>query len=133
MDFCESIGARPVVLFFIGPDIDDLAHVEAMQSAGTFLPANAAIVLNESLVRPGQTAANAFEPILKRPEFAAIMDRGTKWVTMPRLACMQDLAATRTGFFQADHAALGPVRHFMVADWRKKMEASLAPIAEWLP
>ncbi|MBV8525537.1 MAG: hypothetical protein JOY71_26010 [Acetobacteraceae bacterium] len=133
VDFCEAVGARPVILFFIGPDIDDLAHVEAMQSAGAFLPASSAIVLNESLVRSGQTAANAFEPILRRPEFAQIMERGTKWVTMPRLACMPDLDANRTGFFQANQAALGPVRHFMVTDWQKKMEASFAPIGEWLP
>ena len=132
VEFCQAVGVRAVALHFIGPDLDDLAHVDAMESSRAFAPERTAIVLNEGLVRAGQTPSRAFEPIMEREEFRAVMKRGAEWVIMPRLGCMPDLDQRRLGFYgQTD--GLGPARSFMVQEWRRKMEAGFSSIGDWLP
>jgi hypothetical protein len=131
VEFCQAVGARPVALHLVGPHLQDLAHIEAMEDSGVFQPENTAVVLNEGLVPPGHTVARAFESLMEQPGLQALVERGARVVRMPRLGCMKDIEEQKAGFF--DIPNIGPAKGFMLKDWRKNMEKSFSSIAEWLP
>jgi len=131
VEFCESVGIRPVALYFLGPHLDDLKHVKAIEESGAFCPKDTVLVLNGGLVSDAQSEALAFEPIVSRPEFGAILERGV-YATMPRLACLSDLPAG-VGFYDVKRETVGPVRHHMLGQWRRKMEEGFTSALAFLP
>jgi hypothetical protein len=142
VEFCEAVGFDPLALLVSGPEVDDFEHVLTIWRAGYFRPRRAILVLNEFLVRRGQTPAGAFDPILARPELRDMLAEGVRVVLMPPLPCMAQLRAS--GFSLAD-AMLGqsgpdgrpfdPVRQFMVRKWWNTLEEALTGrgAEEWVP
>lgn len=140
VEFCRDIGAEPLALVCLGPDLDDLAHAVAMEDAAGFAPERTVLVLNEGLVPVGRQPDRAFAPLVARPEFRALLDRGAQVVAMPRLPCMADVDARRLDFFAAAEGAkgvggvpLGPVQRSQTKAWIRRMEEAFAPVSSWLP
>lgn len=137
--FCSSVGITPLSLIVLGPDEADLQHVTAIETSRSFLVPQTVLVLNEALVSPGKSAANAFGPMMELKAFRAIVDGGAKPVIMPRLGCMSDVAGwsrfteAAAGLPGHGGTSLGPVRRQMVTTWLRNMEQAFAPVVGWLP
>ncbi len=142
VDFCEEAGVTCLPLYFCGPEKDDFDHIAALHKAGHFRGPRSILFLNESLMRAGQTAAEAFEPIFRRPELEGMTREGVKIVYIPRLSCLTSMRATGLSFYDAasnkpdkNGQPMPPMRQFMVKTWLRRMEEAFVEdgVAEWLP
>lgn len=139
--YCEAVGAEPLAIFTIGPDLADFEHVLTIVRAGYFKTEHAILVQNHSLVRAGKNAAGAFEEIENHSDYKELA-RSSATIAMPRLGCMNELRAAGLSFFEAasDTPVPGkkpfdPARRFMVRDWLNRIERQfeMRNILEWLP
>ncbi len=142
MGFCEEAGVTCLPLYFCGPEKDDFDHIVALHEAGHFRGPRSILFFNESLMRAGQTAVEAFGPILRRPEMADMTRQGVKIVHIPRLSCLTSMRATGLSFHDAasnkpdrNGQPMPPMRQFMVKTWMRRMEEAFVEdgVAEWLP
>jgi hypothetical protein len=133
VEFLGGYGIEPIAVHLIGPDIDDLAYLQDVESDGLFAPKRTLLVVNAGVVPNGRAADTAFAPVMEHPIFRSAVARGAESIVMPRLPCMADLEAGRVSFADAEagSAKLGPTRQFMVTKWRRDMAAALAPVAGW--
>ena len=137
VQFCERRGIAPVALFFMGPDDEDFRHVESIWSNGTFKPKRVALILNEGVLRDGQTVAGAFEKTMAQPGLQRMVAEGAKPFLMQRLAAMNVVKTSGRGFYAASSgdAALDPVEEFMTESWLTDLEGKRerAGVANWMP
>lgn len=142
VDFCARRGIEPVALYFLGPEAEDLRHVLAIWEAGYFRPQRTLLVMNEGVIRDGRTVAGAFERTLADPGLAEMVKAGAKPIVMTRLACMDLVRQSGTGFYAAaggdagpDGTPLDPVEAFMLEDWLADLEGkrTKAGASAWLP
>lgn len=140
--FCRKRGWTPLAAYTTGPDWDDFLHVVKLHRAGFFAPDPSLLLLNEALVRAGQSPAIAFKAIHDSPEMKELVAAGMKVMLFPRLPCME--AVREAGLTYADAAAgkpgqngkpLDPARAFMVEEWLERIEAGFEKlgVAELLP
>ncbi|MGI4796763.1 MAG: zeta toxin family protein [Janthinobacterium lividum] len=144
----EAQGVTPVGLHLIGPEIESLSVLAAMEdpawsgSPGTalFAPGRTVLVLNEALVPNGQDPHEVFEPIRRHSVFKAALRRGAVAVAMPALLPALDVNRRHLSFAGAvagqTAAGLSPLGIFdrqRVAMWLVAMEKAFAPVGEWLP
>jgi len=100
MDFCQDFGIDPTVAVCLGPDMEDFRHAIQLLLSGEFRCDNRTIiVLNEGVIRHGQTTSGAFDPILGHPDFEAIVRDRARPVFMRRLTCMATLRDRGLGFY----------------------------------
>lgn len=99
MDFCRDFGIEPIVAVFLGPDMEDFRHAIQLLRSGEFRCDRTIIVLNEGVIRHGQTTSGAFDAILGHPDFEAIVKDGARPVFMRRLTCMATLRERGLGFY----------------------------------
>jgi len=93
-------------------------------------------------MRAGQTAAEAFATLFRRPELKEMAASGTKIIYIPRLPCLAAMREEGLGFYDAATNKPGrggmpmpPTRQFMVKTWLKRLEQDFSEtgVAEWLP
>lgn len=130
----QEQGAAIAMLYFTGPQVDDLSPIAAMEDRG-FQPAATAIVMNEASVDPGLTREQAFARVQRHSVYRAAIERGVVPVWLPRLLVVDAIEAKRAHFLAArDGAAgLGPFDRSRVRSWLATMEAQFAGIRSWLP
>ena len=142
VDFCNEAGVTCLPLYFCGPEKDDFDHIVSLHQAGHFRGPQSVLFLNESLIRAGQTAAEAFEWFFKRPELERMTKEGVKILYIPRLPCLGSMRETGLSFYDAasnkpgrDGQPLPPMRQFMVRKWLKQLEHDFVEtgVAELLP
>ena len=68
------------------------------------------LVLNEGVIRHGQTTAGAFDPIIGHPDFAAIVKDGVRPVFMRRLTCLSVLRERGIGPYDVLERKPEPLR-----------------------
>ena len=97
-------------------------------------------VLNEGVIRQGQTTEGAFNTIIKHPDFAAALEAGAQYILLRRLSCMHVLRERGIGFYVAaagrpdrSGAKVPPTVQHMTKVWLGAFERSSEDIAEWLP
>ena len=136
VDMLLEAGIEPVALHMLGPDLDDLAYLRDIEDSTAFCPPHTALVLNEGLIRDSRPREVAFTAVRDSPAYRAAVKRGCVEIWFPRLGCMAAVNGTpRLSFGRAAEAGsgLGLTNRQRVWVWRRQAEASLAPIAAWLP
>lgn len=137
--FCAEfqIGLTNVVM--LGPDLEDFNHamerVHSQASVDRVL-----MVLNEGVIRQGQTAEGAFDGVLKHPDFQATLHAGAQYILLRRLSCMHVLRERGIGFYDAAFgrpdrtgAKVPPTVQHMTKLWLTAFEKTVEDIADWLP
>ncbi len=140
--YCDDFGVDLLPIFFLGPDIEDLAHVVQIMRTGALRSSRSLLVLNEGVIRSGETSEGAFDPITAHPDYRALIREGTKSVTLRKLHCLDLLRARRFGFYDAAYGRLdpdgqkaGPTLQFMTKIWLEDHEGEHQTVgsAGWLP
>jgi hypothetical protein len=141
-EFCDDHSIRLVEAFFLGPDLEDFRHVLQIVRSGD-LKANATmLVLNEGVIRQGQTTEGVFDSLTDQPEFQELLHTGARPVFMRRLSCMSVLRERGLGFYDAvdgkpDRSGkpASPTLRHMVKTWLRQNEAEhdKAGTLDWLP
>jgi hypothetical protein len=142
MDFCRGFGIDPTVAVVLGPDMEDFRHAFQLLRSGEFRCDRTMIVLNEGVIRHGQTTSGAFEPILGHPDFEAIVRDGARPVFVRRLTSMATLRERGLGFYDVlagkpdkAGAKASPTLFHMTKTWIETFEREheKARVAQWLP
>lgn len=140
--FCAKRGIKPLALYVLGPEEEDLRHVLAIWRSGYFRPDRALLLLNEGVIRQGKTVAGAFDATMSDPGFAEMIQGGAKPILLQRLACMSDVRQAGAGFYGASVGQVGtgcieldPVSQYMTESWLADLEEKRAALgaAGWLP
>ncbi len=140
--YCEDFGVALLPIFFLGPDIEDLSHVVQIMRTGALRSSRILLVMNEGVIRSGETSEGAFDPIVAHPDFEALMRDGAKSVFLRKLHCLDLLRARRFGFYDAAYGRpdpngekAGPALQFMTKIWLEDHEGEHQTIgsAGWLP
>ena len=145
-DLCAvmtAAGVAPVACYMIGPRVEDLASLDALEQAG-FQPPATMIVLNEGRVDSSLSRDEAFARVFRHSAFTRVVDRGAVVLWMPRLEpeVAAEIEGKRLTFGQARDgqvppgAKFGPIGGFkrsMVRRWLEAMEHEFGPVASWMP
>jgi len=141
-DYCDELGVRLVEAYFLGPDLEDFSHVVEVARSRDLQAHKTLLVLNEGLVRHGQTTRGVFEPLTHRPEFRELVQDGAAVILLTRLVCMQEVVERGFGFYDAVRGApdrtgrlISPTTRFLIRKWLSDHEAQheQAGTLEWLP
>jgi hypothetical protein len=142
MDFCREFGIEPTVPVFLGPDMEDFRHATQLLAASEFACERILLVLNEGVIRHGQTTAGAFDPIQQHPDFEHLLRRGARPLFIRRLTCMSALRERHLRFYEvldrhagAPGSGVSPTLYHMTKTWLDGLERELraAKAVEWLP
>ncbi len=140
--YCEDFEVDLLPIFFLGPDIEDLSHVVQIMRTGALRSSRILLVMNEGVIRSGETSEGAFDPIVAHPDFEALVKGGAKSVFLRKLHCLDLLRARRFGFYDAAYGRpdpngekAGPALQFMTKIWLEDHEGEHLTIgsAGWLP
>ena len=140
--YCDDFGVDLLPIFFLGPDIEDLSHVVQIMRTGALRSSRILLVTNEGVIRAGETAEGAFNPMFAHPDFKALMKDGAKSVMLRKLHCLDLLRARRFGFYDAAYGRpdpngekAGPTLQFMTRIWLEAHEDEHHTVgsAGWLP
>jgi len=140
--YCEDFGVDLLPIFFLGPDIEDLSHVMQIMRTGALRSSRSLLVMNEGVIRSGETSEGAFDPMTAHPDFEALIKDGAKSVTLRKLHCLDLLRARRFGFYDAAYGRpdpngerAGPTLQFMTKIWLEDHEGEHQTVgsAGWLP
>jgi hypothetical protein len=141
-DFCRDFGITPTVALFLGPDTEDFRHAAEILRSGEFPSERTVLVMNEGVIRHGQTTEGAFESILAQPELAVLAEQGVLVMFLPRLTCMSVLRERGLGFYDAAAMRLdkngvraSPTLAHMTKSWLAAFEREVNghDLADWLP
>lgn len=132
-------GIAPVLLYMVGPQVDDLSPIATMAERG-FHPEATAIVMNEAAVEPGLSRDAAFARIHRHSVFRDALIRGAVPIYMPRLLVAEAIEARRMHFIDArdggtgtGKAPLGAFDRARVRNWLEAMDRQFAGIRSWMP
>jgi hypothetical protein len=140
-DMLTTGDVAPVMLYMLGPQVDDLSPLATLEGRA-FQPAATALVLNESAVEPGQTREEAFARVYRHSAFLSALNRGAVPLWMPRLLVAEEIEAKRLHFIQARdaiprpgtrQAPLGAFDRARVRFWLDAMDREFTEVASWLP
>jgi hypothetical protein len=142
-DLCDEHGIRLVEICFLGPEREDFRHIQQlMQARGGLRAHKRLLILNEGVIRQGQTTEGVFNALIEQPEFQDLIVHGAAPVFMRRLSCMSVLRDRGLGFYDAvlgrpdKHGVpASPTLRHMVKTWLRQHEAEheKAGTLEWLP
>ncbi len=140
--YCRDLGITLLSIYMLGPDVEDFRHVTELVRSGDMQAERTLLVMNEGVIRQGQTATGAFDTILDHPDMRALVEDGAASVFLKRLSCMPLVRDSGRGFYDVadgtpDAKGVRPrptVQH-MVKSWLQQNEAEheLAGTAGWLP
>lgn len=132
-------GSAPVLLYMVGPQVDDLSPIAAMAERG-FHPDATAIIMNEASVEPGVTRDAAFARIQRHSVFRDALTRGATPIYMPKLLVADAIEARRMHFIDAQNGGTGtgkgPLGAFdraRIRNWLEAMDRQFAGIKSWMP
>ncbi len=132
-------GSAPVLLYMVGPQIDDLSPIATMAERG-FHPEATAIVMNEAAIEPGMSRDAAFARIHRHSVFREALTRGAIPIYMPKLLVADAIEARRMHFIDArdggtgtGKAPLGAFDRARVRSWLDAMDRQFAGIRSWMP
>jgi len=131
VELVEEAGSSLVLLYFLGPQEDDLSPMVALEGRG-FKPAATGLVLNEGVTELGSDPARALARVRKHSAFQAALTRGAIPVRMPRLQNATAVETKRVHFSEAAKT-FGPFERVRVKAWLQDMETSWAGVQSWLP
>lgn len=139
-DFCGDFGIGLTNIVMLGPDVEDFNHAMERVKAEDSRGDRVIFVLNEGVIRQGQTTEGAFNTIIKHPDFVAALEGGAQYILLRRLSCMHVLRERGIGFYDAaagrpdrSGAKVPPTVQHMTKVWLGAFERSSEDIAEWLP
>ena len=141
-EFCRDFGIDVTVAVYLGPDMEDFRHATQLLTSGEFSCDRVLLVLNEGVIRQGQTTAGAFEPIQKHPDFERLASNGARPMFVRRLSCMSVLRERGLRFYDVlDQKPAGvgfkitPTLYHMTKTWLEGFERELrsSRASEWLP
>ena len=141
-DYCDDFGVDLLPIFFLGPDIEDLNHVVQVMRTGALRSSHMLLVLNEGVIRAGQTPDGVFDPIVHHPDFQALLEDGVESVLLRKLHCLDVLRERRFGFYDAAYGRpdpsgkqASPTLQFTTKLWLTGFESQLSGLrsAERLP
>ncbi len=141
-NFSQELGIDIVLMVFLGPVVEDFRHAYKLLKTEGIPTENVVLVLNEGVIRAGQTVAGAFDSIIKSADFREITNNGARLVFLPRLTCMERLQQRNLRYFDviaarsdALNGRLSPTLYHMVKTWVDKFEQGLieSGAAEWMP
>ncbi len=138
-----AAGVTAVACYMIGPRVEDLASLDALERAG-FQPAATVIVMNEGRVDSTLSREEAFARVLRHGAFTRAVARGATVLWMPRLEpeVAAEIEGKRLTFGQArdgqvpagaKFAPIGGFKRSMVRRWLDAMVHEFAPVASWMP
>jgi hypothetical protein len=140
-DFCDQFRLGLIWAFVLGPDPEDLQHVLQVLRSGHVTGGRILLVLNEGVIRQGQTADGVFDGTAQRADYKVLLRDGAEPVLMPRLTCMQQLRERGLGFYDAaagrldrDGRRASPTLQHMTGAWIKEVELQFetSGAGEWL-
>jgi hypothetical protein len=140
-EFCERFSLGLIWAFILGPDLEDLQHVVQVLRSGHISGGHILLVLNEGVIRHGQTTTGVFATTAADRAYLALLNDGAQAVIMPRLTCMDILRQRGLGFYEAaagmkdrDGKRAAPTLQHMTAKWVEKMEIEMeaSGAAAWL-
>ncbi|MBN9560451.1 MAG: hypothetical protein J0H14_06930 [Alphaproteobacteria bacterium] len=140
--FCREFGVEPTVAMFLGPEMEDFRHATQLIKSGELRCERTVLVLNEGVIRHGQTTLGAFDAILGHPDFEALVKDGVRPVFMRRLTCLSVLRERGLGFYdvldgKSDRFGVkaSPTLYHMTKTWLDTFEREheAAGTKEWLP
>jgi hypothetical protein len=141
-EFCREFGVEETLAIFLGPEIEDFRHALEMLRADELRCERTILVLNEGVIRHGQTTAGAFDPIVDHADFKAVTRDGVRPVFLRRLTCLGVLRTRGLGFYDVvagrpDRSGVkaSPTLYHMTKTWLDTFEREWreAGVAEWLP
>ena len=142
MEFCRDFGVELAVAVYLGPDMEDFRHATQLLVSGEFKCERTMLVLNEGVIRQGQTTAGAFDPIMEHPDFKMLEAEGVRAAFMRRLTCMSVLRERNLRFYDVLAAKgsgagpkVSPTLFHMTKTWLETFEREWAAfdVIEWLP
>lgn len=142
MQFCEDFGIAVTVAVYLGPDMEDFRHATQLLTSGELKCERTLLVLNEGVIRLGQSTTGAFDAIMAQPEFAKLTDGGARSMFMRRLTCMPLLREQRLRFYDlldrlpgSVGASVSPTLQHMTKTWLLGFERELrkSEVVDWLP
>ena len=137
VEFCATYGIDPVAIYYLGPSVEDLRHVLAIWNSGHFRPERTLLMMNEGVVDVGSRMSDAFAATLRNPDFNEMLKAGAKAILLSRLECMEEIKASRLGFYEATapNVPLDIISKFQLGIWLRDLEAKRAHVGalSWLP
>ena len=138
--FCQDFEVGLTNVIMLGPDIEDFNHamdrIRSEDSRGD----RVILVLNEGVIRQGQTTEGAFDAVIGHPDFKATLRSGARSFLLKRLSCMPVLRERRISFYDAalgrrdwTGAKVPPTVQHMTKVWLGSFEEAVKPMADWLP
>ena len=83
-DFCGDFGIGLTNIVMLGPDVEDFNHAMERVKAEDSRGDRVIFVLNEGVIRQGQTTDGAFNTITKLPTL------WRRWRRVPSISCFAD-------------------------------------------
>lgn len=131
VEVVEEAGSSLVLLYFLGPQEDDLSPMVSLEGRG-FKPGATGLVLNEGVTELGSDPAQALGRVRRHTAFRAAVARGAVPIRMPRLQNATAIETKRVHFSEAVKT-FGPFERVRVKAWLGDMESSWAGVQSWLP
>ena len=140
--YCRDLGITLLSIYMLGPDIEDFRHVTELVRSGDMEAEQTLLVMNEGVIRQGQTVAGAFDTIIDHPDYRSLVDDGASSVFLKRLSCMPLVRESGRGFYDMAEGKPDtkgvkprPTMQHMVKSWLEQNEAEheMAGTAGWLP
>lgn len=140
--YCEEMGLDLVSLYMLGPDPEDFRHVREVIKAEGGDTTKIVLVLNEGVIRVGQSVDGVFDPLLLHPDMNALIGDGARVAMFRRLSCMDLVQASGQSYFDIVKGVPGaggekqrPTTQHMVKIWLARFEAEQGEngVGEWLP
>jgi hypothetical protein len=126
---------EPVAVHMILPTVSDLAVLERMERDSLFAPAATILALNAAPAGDTRPADVVFRRVRETEVYRATLARGAREIIVPVLGCM-NLVDERGMSFEAAAARTSPLglaHRQQVATFRRRLNAELDTVAEWLP
>lgn len=140
--YCQDFGLNLVWLCMLGPDMEDFRHIMELVRTGSLEPSRMLLVLNEGVIRQGQSVEGVFDPLVRHADMGALIRDGSRMVFLRRLTCMDQVQATGQSYYDiaaglpnAEGVKPRPTMQHMVKVWLQQFEVEHANIGtlDWLP
>lgn len=140
--YCQDFGIRLVRMCMLGPDMEDFRHIMELIRTGSMEPSRMMLMLNEGVIRQGQSVEGVFDPLIRHPDMVALVRDGARIVFFRRLTCMDQVQATGQSYYDiaaglpnAAGVRPRPTMQHMVKVWLRQFETEhgQAGTLGWLP
>ncbi len=140
--FCEENGMRFTWLCPLGPNVEDFQHVQGAVDANHMQPKDMLLVLNEGVVRKGQNAAGAFNPLMKSEGYMQLIEAGARMLYLPQNPVMDEIRQIGVSYYDILADSRDPItgkvkaaRQHIVRRWLKALETEIAAqkAEDWVP